>query len=145
MDHLQVTTETLPTPAEEATLGGWTIDESLLERELTEEEKRALPEGLLQFREELLAARRGRQVVVEKAAIEVRPPLPGLKNYEVTALILSYSGYQDEIAKLMHSLCRLSSKYFDEEIKYTLKPHMQEWEPYIMKMIEYGFTWYDWN
>ena len=45
----------------------------------------------------------------------------------------------------MHSLCRLSSKYYEEEKKYTLRTGLLDWDPYIMKMIEYGFTWHEWN
>ena len=120
------------------------MDEDLLNRELTEYEKETLPEGLLQFREEVLAKRR-RKAVVVRAAAELAPPFPGLNNYEVSGIVLSFSGYIDEIRKLMHSLCRTSSKYFDLEIKHSLGPHMQEWEPYVLYMIEYGFAWYAWN
>ena len=130
-------------------IDGWTFDtraSSLLERDLTEEEKNTLPEGLLQFRQEMIAARKGKPEESEIEAISVvLPPFPGLFNFEASAIILSYSGYADEIEKLMHSLSTSTSKYFEEETKFNLQAYLLEWNPYIEKMIQYGFTWYDWN
>lgn len=146
----RVTTEALPTPEDdddepEGTMGGWNISEELLNRELTEVERRTLPEGLIQFRDELIAARARKRRKKTRAAIERGPPFPGLNSYEATGIILSYSGYVDEITKLMKCLARKTDKYFKEELPHSLARHMQEWEPYVIKMIEFGFTWYAWN
>ena len=120
-------------------MGGWNISEDLLNRDLTEWERENLPEGLIQFRDEIIAARLRKRLRNKRPPIERGPPFRGLNSYEATGTILSYTGYIDEITKLMKCLARKTNKYFLSEVNTSLAKHMQEWEPYVIKMIEFGF------
>ena len=45
----------------------------------------------------------------------------------------------------MKCLARCTALYFRDEIEHSLARYMQDWEPYVIKMIQFGFQWYQWN
>ena len=96
--------------------------EELLSRDLTKEEEETLPTGLLQFWAELLRARIKEEEERIEASIGVVPPFyRKIQDFFVTAIIISYLGYRDEIANLMHRLSRSTRRYFKREMKESLK------------------------
>ena len=120
--------------------------EELLARDLTEEEMKTLPSGLLQFREELLAARRKTEVKkhVEQLGI-VSPFYKKIDDFFVTAIILQFVGYRDELQKLMHRLNYSTRKYFQSEETRSLRMVLQDYQPQTSNLLEFGFGWYQWS
>ena len=117
--------------------------EELLARDLTEEEMKTLPSGLIQFREELLAARRKAEVKKHVAQLGIVPPFhKKIDDFFITAIIIQYLGYRDEIYNLMNRLNYSTRKYFECEEKASLRMVLQDYNPLTSNLVMYGFSWY---
>ena len=68
---------------------------------------------------------------------KVRPPFPALPAFTVSATILQFIGFEDEIQKLMNRLNRNTTQYFICH-KHILRGFMDRWKPEIMTMLEFG-------
>ena len=104
--------------------------EELLSRQLSEHEKISLPVGLIQFREELLERRRKtEQERLDNLKPTVAPFHRKIDDFAITAIVLQFVGYQDEICELMNRLSKSTRRYYKRELEGSLKDNLQEWSP----------------
>ena len=71
-------------------------------------------------------------------AVKVKPPFPKLPIFNVSAQILSYLGYQDEIVSFLYLLNHNSKHYV--EAHFGILPQFITWRPEITRTITFGFN-----
>ena len=69
-------------------------------------------------------------------SFKVKPPFPNLAIFNVSAQILSYLGYQDEIVSLLYLLNHNSTLYVEKH--FEILHQFIVWRPEITRTITYG-------
>ena len=65
-----------------------------------------------------------------------RPPLPGLPSYGITAIVLSYTGYTDEVQDLLEKLSHKTANYFIKNT-HILRGALVNWNAKIVQIVEF--------
>ena len=76
------------------------------------------------------------------ASCKVKPPFPNLAVFNVSALILAFVAYADDVEALLNLLSRRTQKYYQLH-KDILSSFLVPWQPKI-SLIEFGATFYAW-
>ena len=76
--------------------------------------------------------------------VKVKPPFASLSSFHIAAVILSYSGFVDEVKGLLYSLSR-NTRLFAVEHSDVLAGFLIEWNPSISEVIEFGDTNKEWT
>ena len=68
--------------------------------------------------------------------IRNRPPFPSLPSYNVSALVLAYTGYADEVEDLLERLAHSTAAYFATH-RPILKGALVSWNAKIAEIVEF--------
>ena len=71
-------------------------------------------------------------------SVKVRPPFPKLEIFNVSAIILSYMGHQDEIISLLN-LLNLNTQCYAER-HFEILQSFITWRPEITRVLSFGQT-----
>ena len=80
----------------------------------------------------------------KKPKPKVKPPFPGLQAFNVTGIILSLYGYDDDVKNMMQLVSNGTRKYF--RVHYdTLSGFLEHWPPSFTGVIEFGDNKWNWD
>ena len=69
---------------------------------------------------------------------KVKPPFTNLAIFNVSAMILSYTGHQDEIVSLLYMLNHNTHNYVERH--FEILQSFIDWRPQITRNISFGFN-----
>ena len=75
-------------------------------------------------------------VVPVTLKIRNRPPFPGLPSYNVSSLVLAFTGYADEVQDLLERLAHSTATYFETH-RPILKGALVSWHAKIAEIVEF--------